>query len=155
MAIDTVQTSSTVDAYGNSYTTTVSNDQLTNDDFLQIMLQEFKMQDPTEPMDSDKILDNQMKMSSIDSNAQLAKSMEVLKASYANSALANSANLIGHIIQNGEINEKGEDKLYKIDTIENKNGELYANVKPYSIVNGEEILGDLETIPLSNITKIN
>ena len=37
---------------GNSYTTAISNDKLTNDDFLKLLLEEMKMQDPTNPMDS-------------------------------------------------------------------------------------------------------
>jgi flagellar basal-body rod modification protein FlgD len=47
-----VTTSSSTDAYGNSYTTAVSNDQLQSEDFITLMLTELKLQDPTKTVDS-------------------------------------------------------------------------------------------------------
>ncbi|MDZ7819063.1 MAG: flagellar hook capping FlgD N-terminal domain-containing protein [Aliarcobacter sp.] len=49
---DNIQVNSSVGIDGNSYTSAISNDQLTNDDFLKLMIQELKLQDPTKPMDS-------------------------------------------------------------------------------------------------------
>ncbi|MEA3353669.1 MAG: flagellar hook capping FlgD N-terminal domain-containing protein [Campylobacterota bacterium] len=129
MAIDNVQTNTQVDNNGNSYTSSVSNDKLTNDDFLNLMIQELKMQDPTKPMDSDRMMDNQLKMSTIEANLDMTKSMEALKASYQVSSLSTAANLIGHIVEDGQIGDDGLSKSYKVDTIESSEGELYANVK--------------------------
>ncbi len=95
MAVESVQTQSDVDAFGNSYTTKISNDNLTNEDFLTLLLEEMKQQDPTSPMDSNRMLDTQMQMSNIQTNLDLAKSMESLQTSYSLSALSTAANVIG------------------------------------------------------------
>ena len=44
------------DSFGNKYTQSVSNDQLTTNDFLKLMIEELKLQDPTKPMDSDNVV---------------------------------------------------------------------------------------------------
>ena len=128
-AVDNVKVQSATDANGNSYTKSISNDKLTNDDFLKLMIQELKMQDPTKPMDADKMMDNQLKMSTIESNLDMSKAMESLKTSYTQSALSTAANLIGHIVEDGSIGDDGLVKSYKVETIENQDGELYANVR--------------------------
>ena len=46
------------DSYGNKYTQSVSNDSLTTNDFLKLMIEELKLQDPTKPMDSSTIYSN-------------------------------------------------------------------------------------------------
>ncbi|MEA3288565.1 MAG: flagellar hook capping FlgD N-terminal domain-containing protein [Campylobacterota bacterium] len=129
MAIDNVQTNSQVDVNGNAYTASISNDNLTNDDFLELMIQELKMQDPTKPMDSDRMMDNQLKMSTIESNLAMSESMESLQASYQVSALSTAANMIGRVVEDGQIGDDGLEKSYVVSTIESKEGELYANVK--------------------------
>jgi len=53
------------DSYGNKYTQSVSNDSLTTNDFLKLMIEELKLQDPTKPMDSAKMLSTQMQMSTL------------------------------------------------------------------------------------------
>lgn len=137
-ALKDVQVSSSVGTDGNSYTTSVSNDKLTNDDFLKLMLQEMKMQDPTDPMDSSQLMDSQLKMSTIQSNVDMATAMTALQASYANSALSNAANLVGRVVEDGQINDEGLLKSYKVKTVQNIDGELY--------VNANEMIGTIDTL---------
>ena len=122
MAVDNVEVSSVVGANGSSYTTSVSNDTLTNDDFLKLMLEEMKMQDPTKPMDSSALMDSQLKMSTIESNRGMAESMTSLQNSFAQSALANAAGLINHIIEDGQIGDTGDAKQYIVSSVEQKDG---------------------------------
>ena len=129
MAVDNVVTNSATGIDGNAYTTAVSNDQLTSEDFLKLMLEEMKMQDPTKPMDSSALMDSQLKMSTIESNIALADSMAAMQASYASSALATAANMIGHIVEDGSTDDNGLLKSYKVETVENQDGELYINVR--------------------------
>jgi len=115
MAVDGVTTQSSTGVDGNSYTSAVSNDQLTNDDFLRLMLEEMKMQDPTKPMDSAALMDNQLQMSTIQSNTDMAAALTALQSSYANSALSTAANMIGHTIQDGTKDDSGNAKKYAVE----------------------------------------
>lgn len=130
--VDNVQVNSSVGRDGNSYTTSISNDKLTNQDFLKLMLEELKMQDPTKPMDSQRMLDSQMQMSSIETNLQLVKSMDTLTSSYAQSALSNAANVIGKNIEDGNINDQGINKAYTVRSVVNEDGTV--------LVKAQEIL---------------
>ena len=131
MAVDGVVTQSVKGVDGNSYTDKISNDQLTNDDFLKLMLQEMKMQDPTKPMDTQALMDSTMQMSSIQANQDLSQGMASLIASNASSSLTNAANMIGHTVENGTIGDDGLPKSYRVDSAESKDGELYLNVSVY------------------------
>ena len=129
MAVDAVQTQTKVDDYGNSYTTKISNDNLTNEDFLTLLLEEMKHQDPTSPMDSNRMLDTQMQMSNIQTNLELAKSMESLQASYSLSALSTAANVIGKNIEDGNISDQGINKAYTVRSVENTDGEVFVRAQ--------------------------
>jgi len=135
MAVDNVQVNSNTDVYGNSYTSAVSNDKLTNEDFLNLMIQELKMQDPTKPMDSAAMMDSQLQMSTIESNLAMSESMEALRASYATSALSSAANMIGKIadMSSEYENDDGEIetvvKEYQIESVIKEDGILYGNVR--------------------------
>ncbi len=129
MAVDTVEVNSTVGTDGNSYTTAVSNDKLTNEDFLKLLLTEMQMQDPTEPMDSQRMMDSQLQMSTIEANLSLTESMQAMATAYANTALATSAGMIGTIVENGNINDQGMLSSYLVETIENVDGEIYVNAR--------------------------
>lgn len=118
---------------GARYTTQEDPNQLTNTDFLELMLTEMKMQDPTKPMDTDRMVDNQLKMSTIQANLDMTESMIKLQTAYSNSALSTAANLIGKTIENGEVNADGVLRSYNVETVENIDGELY--------VNGREMIG--------------
>jgi len=122
-----VSVSSTTGVDGNSYTTTVSNDTLTNEDFLTLMLTELSLQDPTKPMDSSTMMDNQMQMSTMEANMAMVEAMEGLTASFAQTTLADSTNMIGRIVENGELNEDNELKQYQISSVSSIDGQVYAS----------------------------
>lgn len=124
-----VDAKSATDANGNAYTTSVSNDQLSNNDFLELMIQELKLQDPTKPMDSKQMLQTQMQMSSINTNQELASSMKALQATFAQSALSNASSVIGKNIEDGNINQNGINKAYTVHSVENINGEVQVRAK--------------------------
>lgn len=129
MAVDNVVTSQSTGVDGNAYTSAVSNDTLTNEDFLTLMLEEMKMQDPTSPMDSAKLMDSQLQMSTIQANQDMASAMTGLQASYAASALSSASNMIGRIVEDGSLSSDGLLKSYKVETVENIDGELFANAR--------------------------
>ena len=130
MAVDNVIVKSSTGVDGNSYTTAISNDKLTNDDFLKLMLEEMKMQDPTKPMDTQNLMDSQLKMSTIEANADMSKSLAALTKSFTASSLSNAVGFMGKVIENGQTNEDlGIPKAFMVDTIESKDGEVYLNAK--------------------------
>lgn len=124
MAVDSVQVNSSVGIDGSSYTTSVSNDHLTNEDFLKLMITELQLQDPTKPMDSQQMLSTQMQMSTIETNLQTIETMESLAKSFAQSALSNAASVIGKNIEDGNIGETGVNKAYTVRSVENNDGEI-------------------------------
>jgi flagellar basal-body rod modification protein FlgD len=129
MAVDSVTVTSSVGSDGNSFTTSVSNDELTNEDFLNLMIQELKLQDPTSPMDSSQMLSTQMQMSTIQTNQELAAAMTTMQASFSQTALATAANVIGQNVEDGNISDTGINKAYTVRSIENNDGEVIAKVQ--------------------------
>jgi flagellar basal-body rod modification protein FlgD len=109
---DSIQVNSNTGVDGNSYTSSISNDQLTNEDFLNLMIQELKLQDPTKPMDSAQMLSTQMQMSTIDTNLKMVQSMSSLENSIANMTLSNAMNFMNKkvdaVVDMPVINENGE-----------------------------------------------
>jgi flagellar basal-body rod modification protein FlgD len=123
--VSSVTTTTSTDAYGNSYTSSVSTDGLTNEDFLTLMLTELSMQDPTEPVDSDSMLQNQLQLSTLETNLSLAESMSALQSSFEYTALSSSANLIGNVVENGEYDDSGNLKQYKVSSVTSQDGDIY------------------------------
>jgi len=121
---ETIQTNTSTGVDGNSYTTSVSNDQLTNDDFLKLMIQELKLQDPTKPMDSKQMLSTQMQMSTINTNQEMVSAMKSLQTSFTQTALSGAANVIGRNVEDGNIGENGINKAYTVRSVETVNGEV-------------------------------
>lgn len=121
---DGIQINSSVGVDGNSYTSAISNDQLTNDDFLKLMIQELKLQDPTKPMDSAKMLSTQMQMSTIATNQELMKAMQSMQTSFTQSSLSNASSVIGKNVEDGNLGEDGISKAYTVRSVENIDGEI-------------------------------
>ncbi len=142
MAVDNVTVNANTGIDGSSYTTAVSNDKLTNEDFLKLMIEELKMQDPTKPMDSQRMLDTQMQMSSIETNLQTIETMESLAKTFSQSALSNAAAVIGKNIEDGNISDDGINKAYTVRSVENIDGEV--NVKAQQILYIEDQIQDAD-----------
>lgn len=158
MAVDSVQVNTAVDAAGNTYTASVSGDKLTNSDFLKLMLEELKLQDPTKPMDSSQMMQNQMQMSTIETNTATIDAMKSLQTSFSQTALASAANIIGQVIENGESSDSGLPKQFKVNSVESIDGTLY--LEGYQIVgyNAEtsQLIYDTKPtqIQYNNITRV-
>jgi flagellar basal-body rod modification protein FlgD len=153
---DTVKTQVESDKYGNKYSTAVSNDKLTNEDFLNLLLTEMKMQDPTKPMDSDRMLQNQMDMSTIDANTKMTESMKSLEKAFTQSNISASAGMIGQIVEKG-VSEDGTTYQFLVSSVEQKDGEIILNGKRLTgkDENGGVILSEDNTqIQYNEVTKI-
>lgn len=140
--VSNMQVKSNIGIDGGKYTTGISNDNLENEDFLKLMLEEMKMQDPTSPMDSSALMDSQLKMSTIKANNDMVNAMSSFQMSYNNSALANASNLIGKSVDY-ELN--GEMKRLEIKSISKQDNDFGLTLDN----NGENI-----EILLSNVNKI-
>lgn len=154
-----VQVNSSVGADGNTYTTSIANDKLTNKDFLQLLLKEFELQDPTSPTDSAKMLQNQLQMSQIETNIETVKAMEKLVTANQQSSLANASNLIDKIVENGEVGDTGVPKEFKVSSVRMDDGMI--------MVEGRQIVGydkeskqfqlspEVASIKFENLTSIH
>ncbi|MFY9142543.1 flagellar hook capping FlgD N-terminal domain-containing protein [Sulfuricurvum sp.] len=100
-----------IDAYGNtvtSSTTTTASSSTTNpngtlgkDDFLKLLLLELKYQDPTSPMDSEKILTQTSQLATLESSENTNKALEALAASLTSSMQYSGISAIGKIADTG------------------------------------------------------
>ena len=112
------------DSYGNKYTQSVSNDSLTTNDFLKLMIEELKLQDPTKPMDSAKMLSTQMQMSTLNANMEMIKALQSIQTAFTQSSLSTATGVIGKNVENGSTRSDGSLKPFTIKSIENIDGEI-------------------------------
>ena len=137
-----ISVNSNVGVDGNSYTTSISNDQLTSNDFLKLMIQELKLQDPTKPMDSAQMLSTQMQMSTINTNQEMIKAMQAMQTAYSQTALSNATGVIGKNIEDGNVGEDGITKAYTVRSIENVDGEIQVKAQQILYLEDRVILED-------------
>lgn len=138
-----------IDSVGNNAATsvapTVNNPKsvLGKDDFLKLLLLELKYQDPTSPMDSEKILTQTSQLASLESSENTNKSLAALATSLAASMQFSTISAIGKIADTGsnaivfEEGKKTDFELYFPQDV--KNGSV-----TIMDVNGDAI----KTIPL-------
>ena len=112
------------DSFGNKYTQSVSNDSLTTNDFLKLMIEELKLQDPTKPMDSAKMLSTQMQMSTLNTNMEMIKALQSIQTAFTQSSLSTATGVIGKNVENGSTRSDGSLKPFTIESIENIDGEI-------------------------------
>lgn len=145
---DGVSTSSGVDAYGNTYTTSVSKEGLQSEDFVQLMLTELSLQDPTNPVDSSSMLDSQMRLSTLEANVATVDAMKSLTESFQQTTLSNAASIIGNIVETSETDGNGDPKQYKVSSVESSDGTVYLNA--YQLTGYYDIYTFEETSDVSN-----
>ena len=145
----TVEVNSSVGIDGNSYTTAISNDKLTNEDFLKLMIQQLKLQDPTKPMDSASMLSSQMQMSSIDTNQEMIKAMQGMQTAFTQSSLSNASGIIGKNIEDGNIGADGVSKAYTVRSVENVDGNIQVKAQQILYLEDRVIIPD-STDPTKN-----
>ena len=145
----TVEVNSNVGIDGNSYTTAISNDKLTNEDFLKLMIQQLKLQDPTKPMDSASMLSTQMQMSSIDTNQEMIKAMQGMQTAFTQSSLSNASGIIGKNIEDGNAGAEGVSKAYTVRSVENVDGVIQVKAQEILYLEDRVIIPD-STDPTKN-----
>ena len=124
--VNGVNTTTGTDSYGNKYTQSVSNDSLTTNDFLKLMIEELKLQDPTKPMDSAKMLSTQMQMSTLNANMEMIKALQSIQTAFNQSSLSTATGVIGKNVENGSTRSDGSLKPFTIESIENIDGQIMA-----------------------------
>ena len=90
---------------------------LGKDDFLKLLLVELQYQDPTDPMDSDKILSQTSQLATLESAENTNKALEELSTSLLTSTQFSTVGAIGKIADtgsNGMIFEQGETPTFEI-----------------------------------------
>lgn len=152
---DNIQVNSNVGIDGNSYTSAISNDQLTNDDFLKLMIQELKLQDPTKPMDSAKMLSTQMQMSTISTNQEMIKAMQSMQTAFTQTALSNATGIIGKNIEDGNVGEDGVSKAYTVRSIETVDGEIQVKAQQILYLEDRVVIPDSTDATKSQIVNYN
>lgn len=102
-----------IDAYGNTATATsaaattattttaVDKTALSKDDFLKLLMLELKYQDPTQPMDSEKILAQTSQLATLESSENTNKALETLASSLTSSMQYSGISAIGKIADTG------------------------------------------------------
>jgi flagellar basal-body rod modification protein FlgD len=93
--------SSTSSTTTTSTSKTGSADVLGKDDFLKLLLVELQHQDPTSPMDSDKILTQTAQLSSLEASENTNKALSDLSAQLKQTVNANSTSVIGKMASLG------------------------------------------------------
>lgn len=146
---NSITTSSAIDAYGNSYTTAVSNDKLESSDFITLMLTELKLQDPTNTVDSGSMLDTQLQLSNLEANTATVTAMESLQSTFEQSALSSSSAIIGNIIENGDTDDEGNTKQYKVSSVSMNDGEI--SLTAYELNNYYDVYSFDEVASVSKI----
>ena len=149
-----VTTSTATDAYGNSYTTAVSNDELQSEDFITLMLTELKLQDPTKTVDSSTMMETQLQLASLEASTTTVEAMQALQTSFQQSALSSSSSLIGNIIENGETDDEGNTKQYKVSSVAMSDGEIsitaYELSNYYDVYSFDEVSDTSEIVDSTN-----
>ena len=114
-------TSSITSATGTTLTETTSganpNGILGKDDFLKLLLLELKYQDPTAPMDSEKILTQTSQLATLESTENTNKALETLAAALTSSMQFNGIAAIGKIADTGSnavVLEDGQDLDFQL-----------------------------------------
>jgi len=104
------------------------NSQLDKDAFLKLFIKELEMQDPTDPMDTDKMLDQTSQLTTLEMNQNMEKTLQTLTTQLSQNQSLNTINAIGKMADTGnryiDVTDKDTSKsfdLYFGDDIQSGN----------------------------------
>lgn len=130
MAITSTGLNAATSAEYVSSSTTKDNTVLDKDDFMTLLLVELQNQDPTEPMDSEKILSQTSQLATLEASENTNKALSDLAASLGNSQQFSTISAIGKtadIGSNAIVLDEGSDTTFEIyfpDDVEQGNVEI-------------------------------
>lgn len=130
MAITSIGLNAATSAEYVSSSTTKDNTVLDKDDFMTLLLVELQNQDPTEPMDSEKILSQTSQLATLEASENTNKALADLAASLGNSQQFSTISAIGKtadIGSNAIVLDEGSDATFEIyfpDDVEQGNVEI-------------------------------
>jgi len=104
-------------AVGTSTNTVENKTELGNDDFMTLLLVELQNQDPTEPMDSEKILTQTSQLAALESTDKTNSALENLAISMGSSQQFSTIAAIGKMADLGSdsiANDEGSDTTFEI-----------------------------------------
>ena len=100
MAINTInQTTKTTTSQDQVFN---PNSQLDKDAFLQLFIKQLEMQDPTNPMDTDKMLDETAQLTTLEMNQNMQSTLDKLANQLSTTQELNTINAIGKMADTGE-----------------------------------------------------
>ena len=146
MAISTSQIPTTNSNYDSIYN---PNSQLTNDQFMQLFLKQLELQDPTDPMDTDKMLEQTAYLSTMEMNKNMQDTLNNLSQKLQTQSEFNTISAIGKMA------DTGNRYINVTDNDNSKSFELYFGD---DISSGNVIIKDkqgntIKTFPLEAHTK--
>lgn len=130
MAITSTGLNAATNAEYTTSSTTEDKTILGKDDFMQLLLVELQHQDPTEPMDSEKILSQTSQLATLEASENTNKALSDLAASLSNSQQFSTIAAIGKtadIGSNAIVLDEGSDTTFEIyfpDDVEQGNVEI-------------------------------
>ena len=101
MSSAVTNTNTTVTSSANT-TATNPNGQLTSSDFMQLLLTELQQQDPTSPMDTDKMLSQTSELSTLQAQTATTQAMTAMTTAFQNSAGFTMSSSIGRLATVGD-----------------------------------------------------
>jgi len=150
--MDVASTTNVTKTISNDQVASNPNAQLTSDDFMKLFIKQLQYQDPTKPMDTDKMLEQTSQMTQLQSNTDLKNDLKKLIDRMDSNSQYSSIAMIGKMANNGQnhltvvdaknSNQKIPFKLYfKDDFTEAKVKILDRNgntVKSIEVKNGQK-----------------
>ena len=117
MAVDNISTATQASGLTAGPAGANPNGILGKDDFLKLLLVELQYQDPTEPMDSEKILSQTSELASLEASENTNKALQELAASLSASRNFSTVSAIGKIADTGSnaiVYEDGSTPLFEL-----------------------------------------
>jgi len=125
------------------------NSKLDKDAFMKLFLKQLEMQDPTEPMDTEKMLEQTAQLSTMEMNANMQTTLDNLSNTLKTNSELNTISAIG------KIGDTGERYLNVTDNDTSKSFELYFgdDIDSGNVIIKDKSGNTIKTFPLDSHSK--